>query len=377
MSEIYLMNSLEVVFSIQTMLKMIFARGDGGNGKGTWDRLLKLIFGKNYCNPDGNEMTDLEKRNQFYGLEFIDSYVGFVTEINKNIKDMSFVKKFSGNDEINIQLKNKNKRVKFIPPTKIIFSLNNTAKIYETEEAIKRRVIFLSMNNKIERDKTLESRMKKEINYIFYIFFKSLLKLIDRDCVFILPDSHYQLAKICWESNNDFTNFIVNHLEYNPDCKGISKKMIFDMMNNEFGNKFKKSKSNFYNLFEAELNNNNIEIIIKKDRMDNYIIINDEITRDNNNKAYTSMTAGYAYLKYVESKIDCEKEDSKIFIIYRKSDFKEIEISKNPVLLNDDYFIIEDGKPILIENLSDYLGKEIIFKEEEEEQMDIFNNCYK
>ena len=106
-------------------------------------------------------MTDIEKRNQFFGLEFIDSYVGFSTEVHKNIKDLSFVKKLPGKDEINIQLKGVNERLKFISPTKIIFSLNSTAKIYETEDAIKRRVIFLSMNNKIKRDTTLEPRMTK------------------------------------------------------------------------------------------------------------------------------------------------------------------------------------------------------------------------
>lgn len=356
--------------------KMVFARGDGGNGKGTWDRLLKLIFKNYYCNPDGNEMTDINKRNQFYGLEFIDSYVGFVTEINKNIKDMSFVKKFSGNDEINIQLKNRNQRMKFLPPTKIIFSLNNTAKIYETEEAIKRRVIFLSMNNKFQKDKTLEPRMKNEIEFIFYRFFNSLLSLIERDCQFVLPNSHKDLAKICWESNNDFTNFIVNHVNYNPDCKGISKKAIFDMMNNEYGNKFVKHKSNFYNLLEAELNNNDIKPLIKKARMDNYVIVNNEIILDENSKQ-TSVTLGYVNLEFVDSKVEEVQNERKIKTIYRLSNLKQFEVEGNIVLPYDSYFYIENNKPILIENLSDFLKVQVTLKEDlpEIEQQEILS-CY-
>jgi phage/plasmid-associated DNA primase len=333
--------------------KMVFARGNGGNGKGVWDRLLKQIFGKFYCNPDGNEMTDVEKRNQFFGLEFIDSYVGFSTEVHKNIKDLSFVKKLPGNDEINIQLKGVNDRLKFISPTKIIFSLNSTAKIYETEDAIKRRVIFLSMNNKIKRDTTLEPRMAKEIKYIFYRFFKSLLGLISRDCEFILPQSHYELAKICWESNNNFTNFIVNHIEYDESCKGISRKKVFDMMNHEFGGMYKKSIANFYNLLEDELKNNSIEVIMKKDRMDNYIIDDDEGIIINENSKVTSVTVGYKHLKYVDSKISYD--ENRRAVLYKMPDCKKIIINSNPILPLADYFYIENGEPIKIKNIADYL----------------------
>lgn len=278
---------------------LFFVRGNGGNGKGLWDRLLKHIIGDNYCNPNGNELTG-DKQNQFTGLEFIDSYVAFTTEINKNIKDISLAKKISGLDELNFQLKHSNARIKAIPPSKIFLSLNENAKIYETEDSIKRRCIFIKMGNKIKVDKTLEGRMRKEKTKIFFRMFQALLKLLDRGHRFDLPDSHFELAKTCWESNDNFINFINNHIEVDKNCRGVAKNTIFQMMNYEFGDTY-KNRATFFKRFEDKLKEQDISIICEKRRWNKYI--HDMENNEWKQEGYTATISGYKYLQYVDSKV--------------------------------------------------------------------------
>jgi phage/plasmid-associated DNA primase len=232
--------------------------GRGGGGKGTHDNLMKSIHRHSSIEVDGDIMTDRNKRDKFYGFQFLHKTYASSTEINKNIKDWTFVKKATGGGRMNPERKGKEETADIEFVGKLNISLNEHAQVVDTTNAIKRRLIFMHMNNKFEKeDESLGTKLEHEKKYIFALFLKSLKMLIKNGFEFTLPQSHFDLMEKYVEDNNNFVSFIRKHIV--SDGTGIVlAKDMFELFNEEFGNIYKNKIKTF-----KELEKTLIELDIK------------------------------------------------------------------------------------------------------------------
>jgi len=254
-------------FNSRVKQEITYVCGEGGNGKGVYQRILSKLHTSSLSNPDIIELTDPEKRNNFFSYKLLFSPAIFSSEAKKVIKDTSLLKRISGDDMIDIEQKYLSHQIKMKINSKIFVSTNHDIKFLEWSKADERRAEFLEMNNSIDEDPELEQRIEKEeMKYIaMYIVIKGLFPLITRKFKkFTLPDSHFKLFKKYQEYNNNILCFINNHIT--PDNNGaILKNDIFYLINKEFTNQY-RNKKNLFDKFELELKKQNINFTTGKTR---------------------------------------------------------------------------------------------------------------
>lgn len=267
--------------------------GEGGNGKGTYDRLLTSILGhENIYKAKANHVTDSDKQNQFFGFQLINKLALIISETNYDLKDLSFLKELSGGDMQFFEVKGSMQTIGFTFEGKVKLSTNKKTKIYDTSKGVRRRLKFLKMDNEIkEVISRLDDKLENEKNAIFIWALEGLKRLIKNNWCFTLPDSHFDLMDRYMEHSNNYLKFINKHIVVGNG--GIIKADLFTLMNQEFGNMY-KIKDDLYENIEKTLKDEGIEFSIKKAR---YTSIIDDSSK---------VTYGYAGINYVEHKDDQE-----------------------------------------------------------------------
>lgn len=304
-------------FNDRVCEEITYICGKGGNGKGLFERILKSLHNTSLSNPDIVELTDQEKRNNFFAYKLIGSPAIFTTEAKKDIKDTSIIKKISGNDSIDIEIKHSKEIIKMAIKSKLFISTNHDIKFREWTNGDERRAHFLEMNNNITPDKKVEYGIMNELKYItMLIVKKGLLPLIER-CFqsFTLPESHFRLMKLYQEHNNNILSFINNHISIDKNGK-ILKSDIFYLINKEFTNLY-RNKKNLFDKFENELRNQKIEAIIKKGRC--------ECFETGNEKAGVFVYMGIRYDEFKEEEERTNTEEHRKELEYENMTDSELE----------------------------------------------------
>jgi P4 family phage/plasmid primase-like protien len=271
--------------------------GEGGNGKGTFRRILNSILGsRNYTDCKASQLTNSDKQNQFFGFQFKNKLLLGTTETNYDFKDFSLLKALSGGDRQSIEMKGTNELNDYFFNGKIILSTNNKIKIYDTSKGTKRRIKFLEMDNDIKNTiSDLDKRLSSEKESIFVWFLDGLKRLIKNNFIHILPDSHYEIFNMYMEHSNNFLRFVRNHIKIG---KAIMKTEIFKLFQEQYGNIY-RNKDELYLNFEKELKNENI---------------NFEVRRYNGVKSFfdgqEKNTTAYIGIEYVEHKEEEYKEEN-------------------------------------------------------------------
>lgn len=325
--------------------------GEGGNGKGTIDRIIDEILGNinTYCIKVSN-LTDQDKQDKFSGYQYKNKLLIYGTETNYVIKDMSVLKSLSGGDRQNFDVKGSMVTDGYTYNGKICISTNDKTKIYDTTKGTKRRLKFLKIDNDIkEIDVNLDEKLKQEKDSIFLWMLEGLQRLIKNNYNFTLPDSHYDLFKKYIEFSDNFISFIRSHI---IEGNGIAKSTVFNLFKEEYGNKY-TNKRDFFEKFEKALKNENYKTDIKHGRYDI-----PDINNDNDFPKYdrkTASTPGYSEIGYIEYK-ENENDIKTLFwsefntdILYSISidfnnldSFKEIDTCKKYFEMKNDRLIVFD-----------------------------------
>jgi len=337
----------------------IFAfHGEGGNGKGTYDRLLIDILGiENVFKTKASVVSDAEKQNQFFGFQTVNKLALIISETNYGFKDLTLLKELSGGDLQNYEVKGSMQSRSFVFRGKCKISTNKKIKIYDTSKGVRRRLKFLKMDNEIkEVIHGLDEKLRMEKNYIFIWALEGLKRLIMNNWRFTLPDSHFDLLDKYISHSNNYVSFIRNHIEKNG--VGIAKTEMFNLMNDEYGNIY-KNKNDLYENIERALFEEGYNFTIKKGR---YITSSGEKT-----------TYGYSGISYVEQKSDKKKD----ITVFRIPDMKEFKLSEHSILPDGKYFQIINSTPVIINDISKkindlYMKDERKSIEEENRQQRIY-----
>jgi P4 family phage/plasmid primase-like protien len=224
--------------------------GEGGNGKGTFQRLLvEILDSHNVTFEKSKNLFDDSSQNQFYGFGMIHKLLIAIGETKKELKSMEFAKMISGHDGIELEVKGMMEKLKYVFEGKLLMSTNQETNIRDLSEGTKRRIKFISMNNKIEKTvKDLDEKLKSEKDSIFIWGLEGLSRLIKNSWTFTLPESHFKCFDKHFKHSDNFQMFVDNHISISEDNL-ILRTDIFELLNNQFGGIYKK-KDDAYIKFE-------------------------------------------------------------------------------------------------------------------------------
>jgi P4 family phage/plasmid primase-like protien len=154
--------------------------GLGSNGKSVYTGLITNLHGsKNLSNVSLKSLVD----NPFALADLENKDVNIDTELSQNsIKDMSILKKLTGNHPIRIERKNQH-AYDTILHAKLIFNANQLPISPDNSDAHFRREIILSFPNQFEGDKEDQDLLKKlsteeELSGIFNIIAIALKRIL-------------------------------------------------------------------------------------------------------------------------------------------------------------------------------------------------------
>lgn len=227
--------------------------GEGGNGKGTFQRLLvEILDSHNVTFEKSKTLFDDSSQNQFYGFGMVHKLLIAVGETKKELKSLEFAKMISGHDGIELEVKGLMEKLKYVFEGKLLMSTNQETNIRDLSEGTKRRIKFISMNNKIEKTvKQLDEKLKSEKDAIFIWGLEGLSRLIKNDWNFTLPKSHFDCFDKHFKHSDNFKMFVDNHISIS-EGNMILRTDLFDLMNEQFGKIYKK-KDDLYAKFEKAI----------------------------------------------------------------------------------------------------------------------------
>lgn len=252
-----------------------FFHGEGGNGKGKiFDIQKSIMTERNILIMNEKQIINTDQNNQFFGFQFNNKLNVQVRETNYNFKNLTFIKDLVCGS---IQQSEKKGSMEMLDTKfcgKVTISTNDTVKLLDTTQGVRRRAKFLLINEKIEKViGNLGELLEKEKDGIFMWALEGLKRLIKNDFVHSLPKSHYKLLDTYMTHSNNFLSFIKKYISITPENnidkvkRGISKENLFELFNEEFGNMY-KNKNDFYSKFEAEVNKElKLNIVSKKCRI--------------------------------------------------------------------------------------------------------------
>ena len=123
--------------------KLLFNYGEGRNGKGTWERTIQAVIGKNNCSE-----VALEEFNGFHRFALYQLYGKLLNLCSEPTTSFplqtSLIKKMTGQDTISAERKGSDKRVDYTNTAKITVSANKFPKVEDTTTAFKERRLFLN-----------------------------------------------------------------------------------------------------------------------------------------------------------------------------------------------------------------------------------------
>ena len=123
--------------------KLLFNYGVGRNGKGTWERTIQAVIGKNNCSE-----VALEEFNGFHRFALFQLYGKLLNLCSEPTTiftlQTALLKKATGQDTISAERKGSDKRIEYTNTAKITVSANKFPKIEDTSVAFKERRLFLN-----------------------------------------------------------------------------------------------------------------------------------------------------------------------------------------------------------------------------------------
>lgn len=153
--------------------------GDGGNGKGVFEGLLRRLVGKEQCcTIDVEQLHDPYQRAQMVGR-----LVGFISELpHKGLtKNGGVLKAISGGDSINAR--NPTEKVfSFLPTTRLVTSCNKLPATRDLSRGFFRRPIILDWRNQVSNpNPNLESDLSSELPGFFNLCMAGVRRLMARN----------------------------------------------------------------------------------------------------------------------------------------------------------------------------------------------------
>jgi P4 family phage/plasmid primase-like protien len=126
--------------------KLLYNYGGGRNGKGTWERTIQAVIGKNNCSEVGLEELDGTHRFALYQL-YGKLFNSCSEPATNRILQTSILKKATGQDVISAERKGSDKRIDFTNTAKITVSANKFPKVKDTSTAFVERRLFITWEN--------------------------------------------------------------------------------------------------------------------------------------------------------------------------------------------------------------------------------------
>jgi P4 family phage/plasmid primase-like protien len=316
--------------------------GEGGNGKGTFERIKNEILGSENVNFEKSKnVFDSGNQNQFYGFGMVNKLSISIGETGTELKNLELPKALSGDDDQEIEIKNQMKTIKFKFKGKLTMSVNRKTRIRDSSKGVKRRIIFIKMDNNItEQIIDLDTLLRNEKQAIFNWALEGLSRLIKNGWKWTKPQSHFDCFNKHFEHSDNFLSFVRKHI-VSGTTTSILKTDIFSLMNSEFGNIYKK-RDDLYENFEKTLLDEGIIFESKKVRCES-------VFEPNKDK---KVSMGYYGLKYVESKECIEPEVIKPDIEYIRNNIGKLDLGQLEILQG------EIMKRIQVEKAKDQFVKE-------------------
>lgn len=140
--------------------KAFILTGGGGNGKGTFTRLLTHIVGE-----DNTSTVKLDTLNRQFGLSaIIGKKLNIIDEVSENYLESDIIKQLISGERMSAEIKYQKAPVEFTPIAKIVLSCNNLPKINDNTLGLFRRLIIIPFNRHFENpDTKLESKLIEEL----------------------------------------------------------------------------------------------------------------------------------------------------------------------------------------------------------------------
>lgn len=135
--------------------------GEGANGKGVTLDLITNIIGKE--NISGISLQQLTKNYRFSAQTLYKKYANIAGDLpTDRLGDTELFKKLTGNDYIDAEVKNSNRRLKFKNYAKLIFSTNKIPKSPDDTDAFHRRWILIDFPHRFVNDPQGENEKQRD-----------------------------------------------------------------------------------------------------------------------------------------------------------------------------------------------------------------------
>jgi len=165
---------------------VIFAIGDGGNGKGVVDHVLTKLLGPNAICHIG-----IERMAGRFGLsELKDKYINTESETSPDRVDVTGFKKASAGDEIQCERKGIGD-IRFRPYAKHFISMNQFPHINERTNSFFRRITVLEFKQNFEGKECnpyLKDELEAVLDGVFLWALDGLYRVLENKC-FTTPES--------------------------------------------------------------------------------------------------------------------------------------------------------------------------------------------
>lgn len=160
--------------------KSFFLIGSGGNGKSTYQNLIKDFLG--YGNASNINLFDIEN-NRFAPANLKDKLANLGDDINKDdFSKLSNFKTISSGDTLSAEFKG-GQAFSFQPFCKLIYSANSAPILRDSSEGIASRVIFIPFNKKF-----INNNKIKALDYISELTTKENKEYLLQICLLALED---------------------------------------------------------------------------------------------------------------------------------------------------------------------------------------------
>ena len=126
--------------------KLLWIDGEGRNGKGVWQRTMETILGESNVSSVGLE--ELDGNHRFALRQLYGSLFNVCSEPStENILQTALLKKATGQDTIEAEIKGKQTRLKFRNYAKITVIANKFPRVTDRTKAFKERRLFIKFPN--------------------------------------------------------------------------------------------------------------------------------------------------------------------------------------------------------------------------------------
>lgn len=157
--------------------KAFILTGGGGNGKGTFTRMLARIVGE-----ENTAYSKLDTLNRQFGLTaIIGKRLNIIDEVSENYFESDIIKQLISGEKMSADIKYQKLPVIFTPIAKLVLTCNLLPKINDTTQGLYRRLIIIPFNNHFEDpDTELENKLIEELPGILNDSIEALKDL--REC---------------------------------------------------------------------------------------------------------------------------------------------------------------------------------------------------